>query len=62
MAQPSTLTGSIGVYGGKLNVLGLYRKLGLNVETVARGPRAEMMSPYKDFSDEERGVYEATHR
>lgn len=59
VAQPNTLTGSIGVYGGKLNVLGLYRKLGLNVETVARGPRAEMMSPYKDFSDEERGLYEA---
>jgi protease IV len=53
VAHPSTVTGSIGVYGGKLNVLGLYRKLGLNVETVTKGPHAEMLSPFKDFSEEE---------
>ena len=53
VAQPGTVTGSIGVYGGKLNVLGLYRKLGLNVETVSRGRHAEMLSPFKNFSDEE---------
>jgi protease-4 len=41
------------VYGGKLNILGLYRKLGLNVETVARGRHAEMLSPFKDFTPEE---------
>jgi protease-4 len=53
VAQPSTITGSIGVYGGKLNILGLYRKLGLNVETVSRGKHAEMLSPFKDFTPEE---------
>jgi protease IV len=53
VAQPGTITGSIGVYGGKLNVLGLYRKLGLNVETVTKGAHAEMLSPFKDFSEEE---------
>jgi protease-4 len=53
IAQPSTVTGSIGVYGGKFNVLGLYRKLGLNVETLSRGQHAEMLSPFKDFSPEE---------
>lgn len=53
VAEPGTITGSIGVYGGKLNVLGLYRKVGLNVETVSRGRHAEMLSPYKDFSPEE---------
>ena len=53
VAQPTTITGSIGVYGGKLNVLGLYRKVGLNVETVSRGRHAEMLSPFKDFSPEE---------
>jgi protease-4 len=53
VAQPSTITGSIGVYGGKLNVLGLYRKIGLNVETVTRGKHAEMLSPFKDFTAEE---------
>ena len=53
VAQPSTITGSIGVYGGKLNVLGLYRKVGLNVETVTRGEHAEMLSPFKDVTPEE---------
>ena len=53
VTQPSTLTGSIGVYGGKLNILGLYRKLGLNVETLARGRHARMLSPFHDFTPEE---------
>ena len=53
VARSTTITGSIGVYGGKLNVLGLYRKLGLNVETLSRGAHAEMLSPFKDFSPDE---------
>jgi len=53
VAEPSTITGSIGVFGGKLNILGLYHKLGLNVETVSRGRHAEMMSPFRDFTPEE---------
>jgi len=53
VAQPSTLTGSIGAFGGKLNLLGLYHKLGLNVETVSRGKHAEMLSPFRDFTPEE---------
>jgi protease-4 len=53
VAQPGTLTGSIGVFGGKLNLIGLYHKLGINVETVSRGRHAGMMSPFRDFSPEE---------
>jgi protease IV len=53
VAEPATLTGSIGVFGGKLNVLGLYHKLGLNVETVSRGKHAGMLSPFRDFTPEE---------
>lgn len=59
VAQPATVTGSIGVYGGKLNLLGLYRKLGFNVETITRGRNAEMLSPYSDFSPEEAERFEA---
>jgi len=59
VAQPATLTGSIGVFGGKLNILGLYRKLGINVETVSRGLHAEMLSPFKDFTPEEAERYQA---
>jgi protease-4 len=58
VAQPGTITGSIGVFGGKLNVLGLYRKLGLNVETVSRGLHAEMMSPFRDFTPDEQGRFQ----
>ncbi|MFN8586326.1 MAG: signal peptide peptidase SppA [Candidatus Eisenbacteria bacterium] len=53
VAQPTTITGSIGVFGGKLNILGLYQKLGLQVETLTRGKQADMMSPYRDFSASE---------
>ena len=58
VADPGTLTGSIGAFGGKLNLLGLYRKLGLNVETVSRGRHAEMFSPFKDFTPEEAALFQ----
>ena len=59
VADPGTLTGSIGAFGGKLNLLGLYHKLGLNVETVSRGRHAEMFSPFKDFTPEEAARFQA---
>ncbi len=59
VAEPGTITGSIGVFGGKLNLLGLYRKLGLNVQSLSRGRHAEMMSPYRDFSPEEAARFQA---
>jgi len=62
VAHPMTLTGSIGVFGGKLNVLGLYRKLGANVETLTRGRHADMLSPYRDFTPEEAATYEQQMR
>jgi len=58
VADPATITGSIGVFGGKLNVLGLYSKLGLNVETVPRGKHAAMWSPFRDFDPEEEALYQ----
>jgi protease-4 len=58
LAGPATITGSIGIYGGKLNVAGLYRKLGLGVETIERGARAGMMSGFRDFTPGERAVFE----
>jgi len=58
VADPATITGSIGVFGGKLNVLGLYRKLGLNVKTVSRGKHAAMWSPFSDFDPEDEALYQ----
>jgi protease-4 len=53
VSDPATLTGSIGIYGGKMNVLGLLEKLGVSVETVSRGEHAQMLSPFRDFTPEE---------
>jgi protease-4 len=39
-------------------VLGLYRKLGLNVETVTRGRHAGMWSPFRDFDADEVALYQ----
>jgi len=58
LAQPSTITGSIGVYGGKFNIRGLFQKLGLSVESLSRGPHAEMLSPFENFTPEETAIYQ----
>lgn len=59
VAQPGTLTGSVGVYGGKLNLSGLLGKLGISVESASRGKNAEMMSPFRDFTPAESETYRA---
>ena len=59
IAEPGTLTGSIGVFGGKFNIIGLLQKLGLSVETVARGRHATMLSPFESFTPEEAQRFQA---
>lgn len=54
VAQPGTLTGSIGVYTGKFVTAGSFEKLGANLESVSRGQQAEMYSPDRRFTPEER--------
>jgi protease-4 len=44
------LTGSIGVFGGKINLKGLYEKLGLKKEISTRGKHADLFSDYTSFS------------
>lgn len=46
LAQPTTLTGSIGVIAGKINLRGLYHKLGMKKEQVKRGENADLYSDY----------------
>jgi len=53
-ARPGTITGSIGVVGGKFVLQGLYDKLGLNVESFQRGAHASISSPSEPFSKSER--------
>ena len=54
VAQPGTLTGSIGVISGKFNVRRLAARAGVHQEILTRGEAAAMTSPFRPFSPEER--------
>jgi protease-4 len=51
VAEPGTLTGSIGVFGGKMNLSGAMAKLGLSHHTTQRGAQATIFSGMHDFDD-----------
>ena len=53
VAQPATLTGSIGIFGGKFVTGGLYEKLGAHIESTSIGKHAEMESPARPYNAEE---------
>ncbi|RIK80150.1 MAG: signal peptide peptidase SppA [Planctomycetota bacterium] len=57
-AEPGTITGSIGVVGGKLSMKGLYDKIGMKTEAIARGENSGMFSSTAKFTDSERQVIE----
>ena len=58
IAQPSTITGSIGVLAGKPVMRGFYDWLGISNEYVLRGKTAGMFRETEKFSDEERAKFE----
>jgi protease-4 len=53
VAQPATLTGSIGIFGGKFVTGGVYEKLGANVDSTSVGRHAEINSPIRPYTPEE---------
>lgn len=53
VAEPGTLTGSIGVLGGKLSVAQLLERFGVHYDEITEGRHARMMSPFDEFSPEE---------
>jgi protease-4 len=50
----STITGSIGIFYGKVDVVGLLGKLGVGLEQFRSAPKADAESFYRPFSDDER--------
>jgi protease-4 len=54
VAEPTTLTGSIGVVWAMLNVGGLLDRLGVGVEAVERGAHAGIYDPTRDRTGAER--------
>jgi len=53
VAQPSTLTGSIGIYGGKFVTGGVYEKLGAHIESTSIGKHAEINGPARPYNADE---------
>lgn len=58
VAQPTTITGSIGVVAARVALEPLLAKLGVVTETVKRGARAEMLQAGRALTDDERGALE----
>lgn len=56
VAAPGTITGSIGVVGGKIAIRGLFDKVGITTETIERGKNSGLFSSSGKFSDSQRKV------
>lgn len=54
VAEPGTLTGSIGVITGKFSLEGLYGKIGMNIDIIKRGRFADAMTDSRPFTPDER--------
>ena len=57
IAQPQTITGSIGVIGGKAVLSKLLDKVGLSVEVISRGKNSGILSSTAPFTPEERQAW-----
>jgi protease-4 len=58
-AEPTTITGSIGVFGGKFALGGAFAKLGITTHAFQRGAQAGLLSPVAPFTDSERATFRA---
>jgi protease-4 len=56
VATPGTITGSIGVVGGKMAVRGLFEKVGITTETIERGKNSGLFSSSGKFTESQRKV------
>jgi protease-4 len=54
VAQPGTLTGSIGIFGGKIVIGGTLAKAGITTEEVTSGANADIYSPFEPFTPAQR--------
>jgi protease-4 len=61
LADPMTITGSIGSITGKINVAGMYNKIGITFDRISKGPNAYLWSEFSDFDEEQRERVEDNH-
>jgi protease-4 len=59
VAHPSTITGSIGVLGGKFVTTEMWSKVGISFDSVQRGEHAEMWSSGEPFDPDEWAKFNA---
>jgi protease IV len=59
VAQPGTITGSIGVFAGKMLTSGFWQKLGVSFDEVHTGENATMWTGLHDYTPAERARFEA---
>ncbi|HEX5107565.1 MAG TPA: signal peptide peptidase SppA [Vicinamibacterales bacterium] len=54
VAQPGTLTGSIGIYSGKIVMSGAATKIGVTHETIKGGANSDIYSPFSPYTPAQR--------
>lgn len=59
VANPGTVTGSIGVIMELVNMEGLFDKIGVDTETFKSGPHKDMGSPSRPVTPEERAIFQS---
>jgi protease-4 len=57
IADPGTITGSIGVLGGKFNIAPATQKLYLNTGAITRGANVEMFDMFTDFTPAQAAMF-----
>ncbi len=62
VAESATLTGSIGVIGGKLVLTDALASVGVDTYVISNAPRAEMMTSVRKWNTEEREIIEGMMR
>jgi protease-4 len=58
IAQPTTITGSIGVVAARFAIDPLLERLGISTEVLKRGEHADLIAPTRSLRDDERAVIE----
>lgn len=59
VANPTTITGSIGVIGAKFSIGGLFEKIGVNVDAVSTNSNADIWANDTRFNDAQRARFTA---
>jgi protease-4 len=58
MAEPTTVTGSIGVVMMTWNAKGLLDKIGVSTDAIKSGPNKDAASPFRPMKPEERQIFQ----